>query len=295
MPTSRFPQTYLGLTLLALFTWLPGHAQGVNPAIALITDYGDLDPYSAQLKGAILTVNPNARLIELTNSVAPFNVAEGAYLLDQSAQEFPAGTIFVAVIDPQTGTEKTPILLQTKADKYYIGPDNGLFTYVIDREGFKDAWKLDKAQYFRAGGSRSSHGRDIYGPIAARLASGMAPEKLGTSLTTKTLTMLPIKEPTVSSGVVSAQVLHIDHYGNIIINLASDSEAAAKFKEGNLVKISIGRENYSGPLVKAYGDIEKGRLILLYGGNGLLQIAVNQGSAAKQLKVEPGTVIFLKP
>jgi S-adenosylmethionine hydrolase len=111
----------------------------------------------------------------------------------------------------------------------------------------------------------------------------------------KNLTMLPIKDPSFANGTISVQVLHIDRYGNVVLNLRSDSDIAAKFKEGNLVKISIGKESYSGPLVKTHNDGEKGRLILLYGGNGLLEIAMNQGSAAKDMKVDPGTVIFLKP
>lgn len=267
-----------------------------QPLIALFTDYGWEDPYVAQLKGVILTLNPDARLVDLTHSVAPFNVVNGAYLLDQSAQEFPAGTIFVAVVDPQVGTDRDPILIKTTAEKFYVGPDNGLLTNVIDREGFSAAWKLDKPQFFRPGTvSHSFHGRDIFGPIAAHLAAGVPPEKLGTPISSKSLNLLPVKDAAFAGGNLSVEVLHIDRYGNVILNLRKESDLALKFKEGTLVKISVGKENYSGPLVKTYGDIEKGRLMLLYGGNGLLEIAMNQGSAAKELKIEPGTVIFLKP
>lgn len=267
-----------------------------HPTIALFTDYGWEDPYVAQLKGAILTIDPTARLLDLTHSVTPFNVIEGAYLLDQSAEEFPAGTIFVAVVDPQVGTEREPIMVQTAKDKFYIGPDNGLFTNVIDREGFTKAWKLDKPSYYRAGGaSHTFHGRDIFGPIAAHLMAGTEPDKLGTPISSKSLTLLPIKDASMTGGLISVEVMHIDRYGNVILNLRNDSELASKFKEGNLVKISVGRESYSGPLVKTYGDIPKGRLILLYNSSGLLEIAMNQGSAMKELKAQPGTVILLKP
>jgi S-adenosylmethionine hydrolase len=267
-----------------------------QPIIALFTDYGWEDPYVAQLKGVIVTLNPNARLLDLTHSVTPFNVTNGAYLLDQSAQEFPPGTIFVAVVDPQVGTERDPILVRTAAGRFYVGPDNGLFTNVIDRENFSAAWKLDKPEFFRPGTvSHSFHGRDIFGPIAAHLAAGVDPDKLGTPISSKTLTLLPVKDATFGGGSLSVEVLHVDRYGNIILNLRKDTELAAKFKEGTLIKISVGKESYSGPLMKTYGDIEKGRLMLLYGGSGLLEIAMNQGSAAKELKVEPGTVIFLKP
>ncbi len=265
-----------------------------QPVIALFTDFGWEDPYVAQMKGVILSVDANARLLDLTHTVSPFNIAEGAYLLDQASWEFPAGTIFVAVVDPGVGTDRDPILLETSKGKFFVGPDNGLFTGVIDSEGFSRAWKLDKPEYYKAGDPAATfHGRDIFAPVAAHLASGVDPEKFGTPI--KTLVMLPPKDSTITGGSISVQVLHLDRYGNVILNLRSDSDIAAKLKEGNLVKISIGKESFSGPLVKTYGDVEKGRLILLYGGNGLLEIAMNQGSAARQLKVEAGSVIFLKP
>jgi S-adenosylmethionine hydrolase len=299
MPTPRFPGHFgfalLVVVMLGIFTSTSRSAPS-HPVIALFTDYGWEDPYVAQLKGAILSIDTNARLVDLTHTVTPFNVVEGAYLLDQSATEFPAGTIFVAVVDPQVGTDRDPILIRTGKDKFYIGPDNGLFTNVIDREGFSRAWKLDKPAFFHSGPpSHTFHGRDIFGPVAAYLAIGTDPEKLGTPIPSKSLTLLPVKDPSLAGGVVSVQVMHIDRYGNVILNLRSDSDTASKFKEGNLVKISIGKENYSAPLVKTYGDIAKGRLILLYNSSGLLEIAMNQGSAARELHVQPGAVIFLKP
>jgi len=280
--------------LLAMLGFTPAANAAPQPVVALFTDFGWEDPYVAQMKGVILTVDPTVRLLDLTHTVSPYNIAEGAYLLDQSAEEFPAGTIFIAVVDPGVGTERDPVLLETSKGKFFVGPDNGLFTHVVDNEGFSRAWKLDKPEYFRGGAvSATFHGRDIFAAVAAHLASGVDPDRVGTPI--KTLVMLPVKEPTFTGGSISVEVLHLDRYGNVILNLRNDGEIAAKLKEGNLVKISIGKDSYSGPLVKTYGDMEKGRLILLYGGNGFLEIAMNQGSAARQLKVEPGTVIFLKP
>ena len=265
-----------------------------EPVIGLFTDYGWDDPYVAQLKGVVVTINPDARLLDITHSVTPFNIIEGSYLLDECAEEFPAGTIFVAVVDPQVGTDRDPVLLETNKGKYFVGPDNGLFTQVIANEGISRAWKLDKPQFFRAGEvSHTFHGRDIFGPIAAHLAMGTDPDRLGTPI--KTLVTLPDRQPTLNGGLISAEVLHVDRFGNVILNLPADSDVAAKLKEGTLVKISIGRESYSAPLVKTYGEVDKGRLILLYGSSGLLEIGMNQGSAAKELKVEPGTSVYLKP
>jgi S-adenosylmethionine hydrolase len=290
----RFGISGFAALIFAMIGLSPASSTHAEPVIGLFTDYGWEDPYVAQLKGVILTINPNARLLDITHTVSPFNIAEGAYLLDQCAEEFPAGTIFVAVVDPQVGTDRNPILLETAKGKYFVGPDNGLFTEVIAHEGFANAWILDKPEFFRDGGiSRTFHGRDIFGPVAAHLASGTDPERFGTAV--KTLVLLPDKEPTFSAELITTEVLHIDRYGNVILNLPEDSDMASKLKEGNLVKISIGRESYSAPLVKTYGEVDKGRLLLLYGSNGLLEIGMNQGSAARQLRVEPGTSVFLKP
>ena len=246
------------------------------PVIALFTDFGTTDPYVAQMKGAILTIDPGARLLDLTHDVTPFDVAQGSYLLDQCAQEFPAGTIFIAVVDPQVGSERDPLLLKTAAGKYYIGPDNGLFSRVIDREGFSAAWKLDQRAYYRAGTTSDTfHGRDIFGPVAAHLALGIDPSRMGSLLALNTLELASMHAPEIAGGIVSVEVLHVDHYGNVILNLPSGSEAAAKFHMGNLVKISIGRESFTGPMVRTYAESEKGRLILLYGANGLLEISMN--------------------
>jgi S-adenosylmethionine hydrolase len=278
---------------MSLLAAAPARAAG-PPTICLFTDFGWDDPYVAQLKGVIVTLAPNARILDLTHTVAPYNVTEGSYLLSQSAEEFPAGTIFVAVVDPQVGTERAPLLIETNQQKFFVGPDNGLFAQVIASEGLQRAWQLDKPEFFRNGGlSHTFHGRDIFAPVAAHLAEGTDPDRMGTPL--KTLDIPTAREPIFAGGQVETEVVHIDRYGNVILNLRSGSEYAAKLKEGTLIRISIGRQNISAPLVRTYGDVEKGRLLLLYGGSGLLEISVNQGSAARQLKVEPGTNVYLKP
>lgn len=286
----------LGFALAALMSFAPATtARADGPAtICLFTDFGWDDSYVAQLKGVIVTIDPNARLLDLTHTVAPYNITEGAYLLDQCAAEFPAGTIFVAVIDPGVGTDRDPILIETAKEKYFVGPDNGLFARVIQNEGLLHAWKLDKPEFFRSGDqSRTFHGRDIFGPIAAHLAAGTPPDRLGTEV--KTLNTPSAPEPTFNGGVIDAQVLHIDRYGNIVLSVKSDSELTARLKEGTLVRISVGRENFSAPFVKTYGEVDKGRLLMLFGSSGQLEISVNQGSAVHQIRVEPGTSIFLKP
>jgi S-adenosylmethionine hydrolase len=286
----------LGFALAALMSVTSATtARAAGPAtICLFTDFGWDDSYVAQLKGVIVTIDPNARLLDLTHSVAPYNITEGAYLLDQCAEEFPAGTIFVAVVDPGVGTDRDPILIETTKEKYFVGPDNGLFAQVIQSEGLLHAWKLDKPNFYRAGElSRTFQGRDIFGPVAAHLAAGVDPNNLGSEI--KTITTAAAAEPVFNGGVIDAQVQHIDRYGNIILNVKGGSDLAAMLKEGTLVKISLGHQSYSAPFVKTYGEVDKGRLLLLFGSSGQLEISVNQGSAAREIRVEPGASLYLKP
>jgi S-adenosylmethionine hydrolase len=235
----RFGFLGLAIVMNSLASVTPAEAASA-PVIGLFTDYGWDDPYVSQLKGVILTINPDARILDLTHSAAPFNITEGAYLLDKCSEEFPAGTIFVAVVDPGVGTDRDPVLLETGKDKFFIGPDNGLFTRVLAREGFLRAWTLDKPELFRSGDtSRTFHGRDIFAPIAAHLAAGLDPDRLGTPL--KTLVLLPDQEPSFSGGLIFAEVIHIDRFGNVILNVPSTGDLADKLKEGTLVKISMGK------------------------------------------------------
>jgi hypothetical protein len=167
---------------------------------------------------------------------------------------------------------------------------------VVDREQFAAAWKLDRRLYFRGSGQSSTfHGRDIFGPVAAHLAQGTDPSEMGTPLKQSDLDIAPLHAPAIAGGLVSVEVLHVDHYGNVILNLTANSDAAAKLHMGNLVKITIGKESFTGPLVRTRSENDKGKLLLLYGPNGLLEISLNQGSAAEKLKVVPGTVLLLKP
>lgn len=144
----------------------------MNPLIALFTDFGTRDAYVAQMKGAILSICPEARLVDLGHEAGQFDVRGAAYVLAASAAFFPAETIVVAVVDPGVGSERRPVMLQTASNKWFVGPDNGLFTHVMDREGFRRAAVLDRPAYYRAAAlSATFHGRDIFGPIAAHLAA----------------------------------------------------------------------------------------------------------------------------
>jgi S-adenosylmethionine hydrolase len=259
--------------------------------IALFTDFGTRDAYVAQLKGAILSIHPTAQLVDLTHEVDAFDVRAAAYLLDAAARYFPARTIVVAVIDPGVGTARRPVLLVTRAEKYYVGPDNGLFTWVIEREGLQDAYMLTQSAYFLPQVSATFHGRDLFGPVAAHLARGVEPAQFGPRLAE--LMRLPYARPQHMGETVVGEVMHVDHYGNIATNIPS--EMLTHLAPGQWLTVTLAEHTYDLPFVKTYEAVPQGQLVCLINSSDVCEIALPHGNAAARLVVQVGDRVVLKP
>ncbi|QSR88709.1 SAM-dependent chlorinase/fluorinase [Methylacidiphilum caldifontis] len=266
----------------------------LRPVIGLITDFSTKDPYVSQMKGVIYSLDPYARVIDLNHEIDPFNLAEAAFIVDQASREFPADSIFIAVIDPGVGTDRKAILFESKARKFYIGPDNGIFSLVMDREGIMGAWILDKPEIWRnRQPSQTFHGRDIFSPVAAFLSKGGKPQNVGSKVSQDKLHFLSFSPASIIGESVSAQVLYVDHYGNIITNIPLG--LVSWIKEGNLLRIQIGKITLAAPCVKTYSDLPLGKIGVLYNSSGYLEIASNQGSAAKVFKAQSGVSLLIHP
>jgi S-adenosylmethionine hydrolase len=259
--------------------------------IALFTDFGTRDAYVAQLKGAILSIHPTAQLVDLTHEVGAFDVRAAAYLLDASARYFPARTICVAVVDPGVGTARRPVLLVTRAEKYYVGPDNGLFTRVIEREGFQAAYMLTQSAYFLPQVSATFHGRDLFGPVAAHLARGVKPAQFGPRLAE--LMRLAYARPQRLGETVVGEVIHLDHYGNIATNIPS--EMLTHLVLGQWLTLSLAERTHVLPWVEAYEAAPQDQLVCLINSNDACEIALPHGNAAACLAVQVGDRVALKP
>jgi S-adenosylmethionine hydrolase len=260
-------------------------------AIALFTDFGTRDAYVAQLKGAILSIHPTAQLVDLTHEVCAFDVRAAAYLLDASARYFPARTIFVAVVDPGVGTARRPVLLVTQAEKFYVGPDNGLLTQVIEREGLQTAYMLTQSAYFLPQVSSTFHGRDLFGPVAAHLARGVEPTQFGPYL--EELVRLPYARPQRLGETVVGEVIHLDHYGNIATNIPS--EMLTDLVPGQWLTLTLAERTHLLPFVETYGAGSQEQLVCLINSNNACEIALPQGNAAAHLAVQVGDRIVLQP
>jgi S-adenosyl-L-methionine hydrolase (adenosine-forming) len=262
--------------------------------IVLLSDWGGRDAYVAQMKGSILSTNPLARVLDLNHDVQgspPISFMEASYLLDKAVASFPSGTIFVVAVDSGTGSSPRSILLHTKADKYYIGPDNGILTHVLERELVDQVVELNNRDYFRAGElSPIQLGRDIFGPVAGHLSTGVDLSKMGSKL--KDINRLKILTPALLGNKTNGQVVHVDRYGNVITNIRRDHLSAQA--KGKLLKISFKGRSMSSPFLETTTDAPADRTICYINSDGEFEIALRNASAAAVHGLKVGDLIALQ-
>jgi S-adenosylmethionine hydrolase len=255
-----------------------------GPAIiTLTTDFGVRDPYVAEMKAAILAVTRSVHLVDVTHAVEPHDITEGALALEAAARTFPPGTVHLAVVDPGVGTGRRGIVV-TAVGHIFIGPDNGLFTPVLEGAGW-EAFELRSAEFRLARVSRTFHGRDVFAPAAAHVAAGLDPARLGPRVSDPV--RLPWPEVREVAGTVAGAVVHVDHFGNLITSIHAGAVAAL----GQTATIRVANRRL--PLVGTYGDLAAGRVGALIGSRDRLEIAVREGSAAAQLRAGRGTPVVV--
>lgn len=240
--------------------------------ITLTTDFGLKDPYQGAMKGAILSINPGACLVDITHLVSPGNILEGAFILFEAYGFFPEGTIHVGVVDPGVGGKRMPLLIQTRRH-FFIGPDNGFFSLLAEKEEVIRVINLTKKEFFLKEVSPTFHGRDIFAPVAAHLSLGADPSELGEEVKDYLRIELPRTER--EGGVLKGEVIHIDSFGNLITNIRGEELK----NYGGPLEVSLRGFNVGG-VKKTYCTVEKGSPVALIGSSGFLEVAVNSGSAA---------------
>jgi S-adenosylmethionine hydrolase len=289
--------------------------------ITLTTDFGQADGYVGMMKGVILGYYPPAQVVDLSHEIAPQDVAGGAFVLYRSYTYFPPDTIHVAVVDPGVGSTRQALALVTERG-LFVGPDNGLFTYVLrdavaqaagiigERGGVPPVWNpvfdLDAAlvatpparlpqayalmnpTYWLPAQSATFHGRDVFAPVAAHLARGLAPAHLGPTLPLEGLTLLPHLTPQLGPDLVEGRVISIDRFGNLITNIAAG--LLPRLGPLDTLQITLGRYRLHG-VQPTYAAAPIALPMVLINSAGLLEIAVRDGHAAHELGVGLGTVV----
>jgi len=257
--------------------------------ITLTTDFGLTDPYAAEMKAVILGICPTATIVDVTHEVEKFNVRMGAYILASAARYYPKGAIHVAVVDPEVGTRREQLLIQTH-NGFFIGPNNGLLFPASEREGIVEVRQITNHKLMLPEVSNTFHGRDLFAPAAAYLANGVAPTEFGPEI--RNFVKPDFAQATRIGTVLSGEVLYIDGFGNVVTNI-SDRDmtllhlrkcCSIKFNDCQL-QIEIG---------KTYGQIKPHQFLALIGSQGYLEVAINQGNAAEKLGAKIGDKISLE-
>ena len=271
------------------------------PPIVLTTDFGAASPYAGVLHGVVLSINPSAKVVDLTHQIQPQNIRQASFILSTNYRFFPNGSIHVAVVDPGVGTDRQPLMLVTPTARF-LAPDNGLLGYVL-REHMKEtprqpglvplpadcaAYYLTNSQYWLSPLSHTFHGRDIFAPVAAHLSLGVSPDQLGQPA--REMVWLPAPQPTRRGNKLSGEVLYADHFGNLVTNIPAQELTDPGSLE---VEIKGRRINH---LSHTFHDKESegaDQLLALMGSHGYLEIAVPDGSASLILGVDTGEPVYV--
>lgn len=248
-----------------------------QPVLTLTTDFGLADHYVGAMKGVILGICPRAQVVDISHLVSPYAIAEGAFTIAQAYRSFPRGTVHVVVVDPGVGSERRPILMEA-AGQHFVAPDNGVLGMVFAREKHK-VRVISNARYFRRPVSRTFHGRDIFAPVAAHVAAGVAASRLGKVIADYVRATFE-KPRQTGPRKWSGEILKVDRFGNVVTN----------FEAGNfpaLQELAIGRTK-ARRLVRSYAEAPAGELVVIAGSSGYLEVSLNQGSAAEKIGCRAG-------
>ncbi len=250
--------------------------------VTLTTDYGTMDGYAGAVKGVVASLGKRVRVVDISHDIPPGDLAAGAWCLRVAAPCFPSGTVHLAVVDPGVGGSRRPVIV-ARGGALLVGPDNGLLSLV---EGeMEGAWEIDPPLVAVGRVSRTFHGRDVFAPAAARLASGELPSRIGRSLDPASLSILPFDMGWNDGGTAAwGQVLHVDRFGNLVTSIpAVVLERAAGAGEAG------GRPVL--PPVQCYEAIPEGKAAFIEGSQGLVEISARGTSAARILEAGPGTSV----
>jgi len=259
--------------------------------ITLTTDFGTQDHYVGTMKGAILSVNPAAHIVDICHGGQSFDLLDGALSIAQAYSFFPAGTIHCVVVDPGVGTARRPIVVET-ARHVFLAPDNGVLSFIYDREDRVAVRHITADHYFLQPVSATFHGRDVFAPVAGYLSRGTSPSVMG-SLVENYVRFATSKPRADRDKKLVGVVLKIDKFGNLVTNIKSEDVSALAQTLSPSYRISVASKEIGG-LRSAFADGAAGEVFALFGSMSLLEIVTNRGSAARILNAGRGTEVVVE-
>jgi S-adenosyl-L-methionine hydrolase (adenosine-forming) len=256
--------------------------------ITLLTDFGTEDYFVGAMKGVILTRSPAAVIVDITHAIPPQDVQAGTFTLSAVYDNFPTGSIHLAIVDPGVGSNRRPILIEA-AGHLFVGPDNGLFSMILDRFPDGTVRHVTNTAYFLPNPSSTFHGRDIFAPVAAALAQGVRPEELG-PIIQDPVRLGSAAFESLMDGSMADRIIHIDHFGNCVTNFARDQLQPLLTARSFCLRV---KEYEVHQLSRTYSEATAGEPFVIIGSAGFLEISIRCSSAARELKITVGDPVNL--
>jgi len=261
-----------------------------EPIITFLSDFGSRDWFVGVVHGVLHAIHPTAHVVDLSHGVPPGHVARAAFVLEAAAPDFPAGTVHLVVVDPGVGTSRRALAVSARGH-HFVGPDNGVLAWALaDPEAKVHA--LSEARYFRQPVSRTFHGRDVFAPVAAHLAAGVALDQMGPRVSEPI--RLAANGPIHRAGEIVGHVVFVDHFGNLLTNVTEQdmSDGFPTVPESRIHVLAFEREIRG--LSRSYGDAPVGTIVALIGSSGRLEIAQVGGDASERLGLGEGDIVRVR-
>jgi S-adenosyl-L-methionine hydrolase (adenosine-forming) len=270
------------------------HVSGLQrPTIVFMTDFGTANDAVAICRAVIFNIVPDVRLTDITHQVTPFSIEEASRFLAGVTPYYPSGTVFLAVVDPGVGTSRKAVIVKSKKGQYFVLPDNGLITPVIERDGFDSAREITNRDWMiQAAVSSTFHGRDIFSPAAAHLAEGWDYHLAGPEVA-QLVQLMPKTSTTTDKGIEGDIIGLDDPFGSLVTDIPVEEFKKLGYNLGDKVTLQINKKSVSLPYVKTFMDVPVGELLLYVDSRGRAGIAVNQGNYSKKFDVTPPGTIFI--
>ena len=275
----------------------PEEKQNMPSIITLLTDFGLKDTYVAQMKGVILSISPETKIVDITHQIPPQDILQASYLLSTATKHFPKDTIHVVVVDPGVGSQRKAIAILTKKS-LLIGPDNGVLTLVAEEEGITKIVQITNKKYMLNKISKTFHGRDIFAPAAAFLSKGIKLSDLGPELDSQDIEYLPFLKAKIIGKKIVGQIIHIDRFGNAVTNITKTITEKLGVNYGDIIIIKINKK----PKIEkricfkpTFSQVNKGETIALINSDDKIELSVNQGSAEKALELKVKMFLEINP
>ena len=272
-----------------------GSARAHRPIIVFETDFGTANDAVAICKAVILSIAPDAQIMDITHQVTPFSVADGARFLYEVTPYYPAGTVFLVVVDPGVGTSRKAVVVKSKRGQYFVLPDNGLITSVANRDGLVSAREITNPGWMIGGNVSSTfHGRDIFSPTAAHLAKGWDWTTVGPVVPLDELVRFEPSVAKVDASGITGEVIALDDpFGGLITDISGDQFRSLGYRLGNEVTVRVGDREFTMPFVKTFMDVPVGRMLAYIDSRGRFGLALNEKNLSKTYSINPPTPIFV--